>query len=579
MSEHASEQQPTFFRRHRWLVWLAGVALVVVVALAVAAAIIARRIEPFLRAEIVTTLSDRLHARVELNQFHVALSGSLRGPWGVIAQGRGLRIWPAQAVLTEPFIQLDEFDFHAPLRYRSGKPLIISLVRLSGLTIHVPPRAEHAPAASPAPPSTTANSVLARVIVERMECDHAELTLASSRPDKLPLGFTIQQLHLTHVAAGDPIQFQAQVINPRPTGIIRATGTFGPWLVSDLGASPVTGAYQFDHADLSSFRDISGTLSSAGNYTGTLRALTVDGESDVPNFALARFSSPLPLHTRFHARVDGTDGDVWLDSVQATLGRSRFATHGRIVRLRTVLANGGAAPVSLQDRAALPTVGGHDIQLDIDMHQQRLDDFLRFTSQQQQPLLTGVITLQARLHIPPGPDKVIRRIALDGNFDLEQAQFSSDKIQSKVDELSLRGQGRPGDVNRPQAAGIDSAMQSHFTVAQAVVSLPDLVYTVPGAHILLKGTYGLEEGTLNFDGTARMDATVSQMVGGWKGLLLKPADRLFKKDGAGTSIPIHVTGTRQSPHFSADLPFHGPATHPQRPGEPAASTPPPVTQP
>ena len=62
MSEHASEQQPTFFRRHRWLVWLAGVALVVVVALAVAAAIIARRIEPFLRAEIVTTLSDRLHA-------------------------------------------------------------------------------------------------------------------------------------------------------------------------------------------------------------------------------------------------------------------------------------------------------------------------------------------------------------------------------------------------------------------------------------------------------------------------------------------------------------------------------------
>ncbi|MDR3739492.1 MAG: AsmA-like C-terminal region-containing protein [Terracidiphilus sp.] len=568
-----SAPSSTFFRRHRWLVWLGSAALFVVVALAVVAAVIARRIEPFLRAQIVAALSDRLHARVELDQFHVALASGMHGQWGIVAQGRGLRIWPARPdAPADPFIQLDEFNFHAPLRYQSGKPIVISLVRLSGLTIHVPPRVQHPPSA-PQPSGSTTTSALARVVVERMECDHAELTLASSRPDKLPIGFTIQQLRLAHIAAGQPVEFQAQVINPRPTGIIRTSGHFGPWLLSDPGASPVSGTYQFDHADLASFRDISGTLSSTGTYTGTLRDLTVDGESDVPNFALERFSSPLPLHTRFHARVDGTDGDVWLDQVQATLGRSRFTTHGHIVRMRTVLANGGIAPVTVQERAALPSVGGHDILLDIDMHDQRLDDVLRFTSQQQQPLLTGIVTLQAHLHIPPGPDKVLRRLALDGNFNLEQAQFMSDKIQSKVDELSLRGQGRPGDVHRPQAAGVDSAMQSHFTVAQAIVTLPDLVYTVPGAHIQLKGTYGLEEGSLNFDGTARMDATVSQMVGGWKGLLLKPADRLFKKDGAGTSIPIHVTGTRQSPHFSADLPFHGPATHPQRPGEPTTPTP------
>jgi len=34
-----------------------------------------------------------------------------------------------------------------------------------------------------------------------------------------------------------------------------------------------------------------------------------------------------------------------------------------------------------------------------------------------------------------------------------------------------------------------------------------------------------------------MEATVSKMVGGWKGLLLKPADRFFKKNGAGTEVP------------------------------------------
>ena len=34
---------------------------------------------------------------------------------------------------------------------------------------------------------------------------------------------------------------------------------------------------------------------------------------------------------------------------------------------------------------------------------------------------------------------------------------------------------------------------------------------------------------LNFAGFAKMQATVSEMVGGWKGLLLKPVDRYFKR--------------------------------------------------
>ena len=50
-----------------------------------------------------------------------------------------------------------------------------------------------------------------------------------------------------------------------------------------------------------------------------------------------------------------------------------------------------------------------------------------------------------------------------------------------------------------------------------------------------------------------MQATVSQMVGGWKGLLLKPADRFFKKDGAGTEVPIHIEGTREQPKFGLDF--------------------------
>jgi hypothetical protein len=50
-----------------------------------------------------------------------------------------------------------------------------------------------------------------------------------------------------------------------------------------------------------------------------------------------------------------------------------------------------------------------------------------------------------------------------------------------------------------------------------------------------------------------MQATVSQMVGGWAGVLLKPADRFFKKDGAGTQVPIRIQGTREQPKFGLDF--------------------------
>jgi len=55
------------------------------------------------------------------------------------------------------------------------------------------------------------------------------------------------------------------------------------------------------------------------------------------------------------------------------------------------------------------------------------------------------------------------------------------------------------------------------------------------------------------------------MVGGWKGALLKPADRFFKKDGAGAVIPIYISGTKDKPQFGFDS-EHRNSTHPQRAG-------------
>jgi hypothetical protein len=50
-----------------------------------------------------------------------------------------------------------------------------------------------------------------------------------------------------------------------------------------------------------------------------------------------------------------------------------------------------------------------------------------------------------------------------------------------------------------------------------------------------------------------MQAKVSEMVTGWKSWALKLADPLFMKHGAGTEVPIEVTGARSEPHFGVEM--------------------------
>jgi hypothetical protein len=301
------------------------------------------------------------------------------------------------------------------------------------------------------------------------------------------------------------------------------------------------GSYRFERADLSVFKGIAGILNSTGEYQGALRNLTVDGQADVPDFRLTHFGTSVPLETQFHATVDGTNGDTWLQPVHATLGRSHFTADGKIVGVPAgVLPNGAAWP------------GGHEIALNVNVGRGRIEDFLRLVSKSGTPLMTGELTLRTTLEIPPGTEPVQEKMKLNGNFNLEDAAFTSARIQNEVRELSLRGQGQPREAKNA-GANVRSAIESNFTLAGGVVTLPNLKYSVPGAEIDLAGKYGLEGSTLNFKGTAKTDATVSQMVGGWKGMLLKPADRLFKTDRAGTDVPIHIDGTEQDPHFGVDF--------------------------
>jgi len=547
----STDMGQTFWRRHRWLKWFA-LSCLVVLALVTAAAVVAiRHAEPYMRSLIVDRLEQQFHARVELGSFHISLAHGFR------AEGTGLRIWPPAQVAGmatdlnapgKPLIEIADFRFRVPLHFRGPNPIRIAQVNLRGLVIDIPPHSHFlhpAGGAASSKPKLAGppGAALLRFMVENVACEDARLTLENSNPAKLPLEFDIQSLNVTHVSYGGAMDFNARLTNPRPRGLIVTRGKLGPWVVDDPGTTPLEGSYSFENADLGTFKGISGTLNSTGSYQGALRNLTVVGQTETPNFALTGFGTAMQLHTDFRAKVDGTNGNTWLEPVNATLGHSHFVAEGQIVDLPAIPAENGKPAQK----------AGHEVELNVNVANGQMADFLRLTSRNGDPLLTGTVHIKTWLEIPPGSNPVNERLLLKGSFTLDDAQFASQKVQERIGELSLRGQGKPKDAKSAAAAEVRSTMASDFTMADGVITLPDLKYMVPGAEIDLKGTYDMDGGALAFRGSARMEATVSQMVGGWKGALLKPMDRFFKKDGAGTRIGVHVDGTREDPHFGVDL--------------------------
>jgi hypothetical protein len=85
-----------------------------------------------------------------------------------------------------------------------------------------------------------------------------------------------------------------------------------------------------------------------------------------------------------------------------------------------------------------------------------------------------------------------------------------------------------------------------------VITFKALSFAVPGAGVDLTGSYNLDMDALDFHGTFKRQAKVSQTMTGWKRWVLKLVDPFFSKNGAGTFLRIKVEGTAQEPKFRLD---------------------------
>ncbi len=372
-----------------------------------------------------------------------------------------------------------------------------------------------------------------QIIVDRLIFDEMRIVIETHRPGKVPLTFEIANLTLTPVARTLPFNYDATLRNPKPVGDIRTVGHFGPWQADSPRDTPLDGSYIFAHADLSTIKGLGGTLASNGQFAGSLSRIVVDGSSETPDFRLTTSGHALPLHAEFHVIVDGTSGDTTLEPVKAHLGHSFITANG-----------------SVTHQKGLP---GHDVELEIALNGARLDDLLTLGVRTFPPVMRGALTSQARVSIPPGPGTVTRRMRLQGSFDIEQATFTNAGLQQQIDNVSERAIGWPEKANRYQAAAITASMKGSFHLEGEVMEVPAMTYSMPGATVQVTGQYGLNGAAMDFHGTVRTQATASEMVGGWKGLLVMPFDRLLRRNGSGMEVPFKLSGTQKDPKLALDF--------------------------
>jgi hypothetical protein len=505
--------------------WIAVSALLAVIVLAAVAEVMMHRAAPILKGRVIETLSARFKSRVEMDGFAVSVLKGLE------VSGDGLRIYPPDDVVaagaTQPLIALKHFSFHANLLGLFVKPMHVGSVHVTGMTISIPPREMRAQA-----PKQPRREGKIKIQVDEIVFDDSRLIIGTMKPNKDPKDFEMSRIVMRNVGPDAPWKYDATLVNAVPKGDIHATGTFGPWNNESPGDSTVTGHYTFDRADLNTIKGLGGMLSSVGDFKGQLDRIEVEGTTETPDFSLDTANHPMPLHTKFHAIVDGTSGDTYLQPVEARLGGSDFTCSGSVVNVKGK---------------------GHIIDLDVNVPDGQIQDFLQLAVKTTPVVMTGRIQMKTKLQIRPGKESVSKKIGLRGGFTLRQIHFTNPEMEDKVDMLSLRAQGDP-KAAKPGAADVHSQMVGQFVMGDGKLTFSKLDYALPGATVGLTGVYTLNGEQFEFEGKVRTDAKVSQMVASrWKSILLKPVDPFFHKNGAGAEIPVKVSGTKSAPKFGLDL--------------------------
>jgi len=521
-------------RQKKWLVTLALVAGVAVAALFIAARTMAKRIDPYIREQAVLYLQERFDSEVEIGGLSVSLPKA--SPLALLydrrhagrarVEGEGIVLRHRGRRDVAPLFVIRKLAFEVDLDVLFNSPKRVHVVTIDGMEIHIPPKGEKPDFVDENKQNAAATNT--NVIIDEAIITNSTLTILPLDSRKTPLQFDLHHIRLESAGQNVAMRYDASLSIPKPPGEILSKGGFGPWAAAEPGDSPLSGDYVFDKADLGVFKGIAGILHSTGRFEGTLDTVAAKGEATVPDFKLKRSGHAVPLKTQFEVLVDGTNGNTVLKPVVGVLGKTTFTTSGAVIKHEADLHR--------------------TITLDVDMPKGNLRDLLTL-AMKGETFMEGQIALKTKIDIPPLSGKVQEKLLLDGQFNITQGKFLRSKIQDQIDTLSRRGQGQPKNMEIDEVV---LAMAGRFTMEDEKITFKGLSFAVPGSGIDLVGSYDLDADVLDFHGTLKLDAKVSQTMTGWKRWLLKPIDPFFSRDGAGTLIHIQVVGSSKEPKFGRD---------------------------
>ena len=433
-----------------------------------------------------------------------------------------------------PLISIAEFEIHGSLRDLMRQPRHVSEVRLRGLEVKISPgpdddEATRTRKGRQRPRSRQMLADLQRIIIDRFEAPDTVINLIPRKAGKQPKEFTVHHLVMDSLGINQTIPYMATLTNPMPKGEIETSGTFGPWNVAHPARTPVSGKYVFANANLDTIHGLAGVLSSTGEFHGPLDRIEIEGTTDSPNFQMDVGGQPVPLKTRFTAVVDGSDGDTYLQKVDASFLQTSMTAHGAVI--------------------GLEGVPGRRIEVNVDMQNGRIEDLLRLAVQSEKPILLGPARLQAKLVIPPEKKKVIDKMQLRGEFVLSKAKFTDAGVQTKLTGLSRRGQG----LNKDEEIGdVLSNLRGRFAMENAVIQFSSLTFSVPGAAVELAGRYGLRDELIDFKGKLKMQATLSQVARrGRQRFLPEGIRRVVQEARFGDGVANQDFGHPESPEVRA----------------------------
>jgi hypothetical protein len=529
-------------QRYRWLIWLAAAVVAVLCALVIVVAIKS----PFTEGKVAQSLEETVRAKVSFAKFRMIY---FPHP-GCVAENVTFAREGSTANIP-PIVTIQRLEIEAHYADMIVRPGYVALVKLNGLLVQIPPRGANAGNPT-SPPSESTN-----VRVGEIVADGAVLEIGRSG-DTPPLKFEMHSLSVRSFAHNSEWSYRVSMKNAEPPGEIISKGKFGPLNLEDLETTPLSGEYEFQRADLSAFDGISGTLSSTGDFGGKLGEVAVHGTLDIPDFQVVRSKHNVHVTSRFNASVNGTNGDVFLKQVETSFLQTSIA------------ASGSVAGKAGQD--------GKTTSLDVEVNNGRIQDLLVLLASTKHAPMNGTTSFKTHVTIPPLGRPFLKELVMRADFGVDQAAFRKPSRQEQVDELSKRARGekkskdkgkdqnKEGDKEQSKNASnanADSAgddpenmvmdLRGHLELRDGVAKFSELTFNVPGASARMNGTYNLENEQIDFHGTLKTEAELSQDTTGIKSALLKPLNPLFKKKKAGADIPVKMTGTYHDPKFGFDV--------------------------